>query len=120
MTQSFTSERFSKKTLQATTEGEVDFEKELINAYFTSVKKEGEAYKEALSKDDAENARTYIHAIKSASIYIGAQRVADMASFLEYLCASNNLTEARKYTFDFFFELDEVVHLLTLYIKYLI
>jgi len=118
MIQSFLSaQRFSVQALQTTSDGDLSFEEELVHTYITSTTEKGEQFKYCLLKNDLQNARTYVHGIKSASLYVGANRVAAIASHLEKLCENNEVDNARLYLDEFFKEIGEVTVLLKQYLQ---
>mmetsp|Transcript_478 Transcript_478/g.556 ORF Transcript_478/g.556 Transcript_478/m.556 type:complete len:80 (+) Transcript_478:134-373(+) len=69
-------------------------------------------FKEALAKNDAQNARIYVHSIKGASMYMGASRVHTMAKTLETYCAHEELDNVTRNLSTFEEEIKQTIRVL--------
>ena len=70
--------------IMAITDGDKDFEQEMISLFLSDFTKRIEAVEQSLSAGDAETLRRDAHTLKGSSANMGANRLADLARDIEY------------------------------------
>jgi HPt (histidine-containing phosphotransfer) domain-containing protein len=87
-------DKFQEHTLQTYSDGDLEFEKDLIVSYKQSIEEHLPKLREALEKDDVPEAILHSHDIKGSSSYIGAEAVRFVSGKIEALSKNKNLKEA--------------------------
>ena len=87
-------DKFQEHTLQIYSDGDLDFEKDLIESYKQSVDEHLPKLREALEKQDVQESILHSHDIKGSSSYIGAEAVRWVSGKIEALAKQKNLKEA--------------------------
>jgi len=113
-------ERFEPQVLQNYSEGDQDFERDLIESYKTSVGERIPKLREAFNDTNIEEAILHSHDIKGSSGYIGAHTVKLVSSKIEALAREalnrkTNLVAAEKLFPELKLEVDETFKLLDEY-----
>lgn len=86
--------RLNKKRLNDISEGDKDFERELIQLYQEACTEKLPFLEEALEKGHPDNSVLYSHDIKGSSSNIGAEAVRKISERMEQLCRQNRFQEA--------------------------
>jgi len=110
-------ERFQKQTLGDYSEGDHEFERDLIESYKTSIAEHLPKLEEALKKEDEKESVLHSHDIKGSSSYIGCEVVRFLSGKMEAYCKQKNMKEAAKFLPELKKEVDEVFILLDKYMK---
>jgi histidine phosphotransfer protein HptB len=108
-------DRFQESVLQTYSEGDRDFEQELIDSYKQSVSDHLPKLTRALKDSDLPNSVLYSHDIKGASSYIGAEAVRFLSGKIEALCKQKDLKPAVPIVTELQKEVKEVFKLLDKY-----
>lgn len=108
-------ERFQRQVLQNYSEGDLEFEKDLIESYKTSITERMPKLREAFEKEDLADAVLNSHDIKGSSGYIGAASVKFVSGKIEALCRGKNLKDASKFLPELETEVKEIIILLDKY-----
>jgi histidine phosphotransfer protein HptB len=110
-------ERFQKQTLADYSEGDHEFERDLIESYKTSIAEHLPKLEEALKTEDEKESVLHSHDIKGSSSYIGAEAVRFVSGKMEAHCKQKNMKEAAKHLQELKTEVKEVFILLDHYMK---
>jgi len=105
-------EKFDHSVLENYSEGDAEFESDLIKSYMTSVMEHLPKLADSLKEKDSKNSILHSHDIKGSSSYIGAEVVRFMSGKIEAYCKEDKLEEAEKFYSDLKCEVDEVFKLL--------
>jgi len=108
-------ERFQKQTLADYSEGDHEFERDLIESYKTSIEEHLPKLDEALKTEDEKESILHSHDIKGSSSYIGCEVVRYVSGKMEGYCKQKNMREAAKYLPELKKEVKEVFILLDKY-----
>lgn len=108
-------DRFQQATLQIYSDGDLAFEKELIESYKISISEHLPKLGESFTSDDVDGSILHSHDIKGSSSYIGAESVRFLSGKIEALCKQRNLTEAAIYLPELQKEVEEAFKLLDRY-----
>ncbi len=76
---------------------EEDLARELMPVCIQDNKTRLAALAEAVEAQDAANVKLYAHAIKGASANLGAERLSEVAKWLEHMAADGDLSQAQEY-----------------------
>jgi histidine phosphotransfer protein HptB len=108
-------DKFQQHTLQNYSDGDLDFEKDLIESYKQSISEHLPKLGEAFENDDLPESILHSHDIKGSSSYIGAEAVRWVSGKIEALCKQKNLKDAATHLPELQKEADEVFILLDKY-----
>ncbi len=108
-------DRFQLVTLQTYSDGDLSFEKELLDSYKQSVTEHLPKLDEALAQDNVQESILHSHDIKGSSSYIGAEAVRFLSGKMEALCKQKNLKEAGTILPELKKEVDEIFRILDEY-----
>lgn len=89
--------KFLPEVLGNYSEGDKEFEKELIDSYKQSITEHLPKLKEALENNDLPGSILRSHDIKGSSSYIGAEAVRVVSEKMETLCKGSRIKEASEY-----------------------
>ncbi|GAM27208.1 hypothetical protein SAMD00019534_103830 [Acytostelium subglobosum LB1] len=105
-------ERFLSKTLAEYSDGDLEFENELITSYIGSVKEHLPQLEASLKKRDEKDSILHSHDIKGSSSYIGAEAVRFLSGKMEAYCKEGQLEKAEEYFDELSAEVDQLFILL--------
>lgn len=108
-------DKFLENTLQTYSEGDLEFEKDLIVSYKQSIEEHLPKLREALEKKNLPESILYSHDIKGSSSYIGAEAVRFVSGKIEALSRQKNLDEAALHIDELSKEVEVVFDLLDKY-----
>lgn len=110
--------RFIEETLQTySDEGDLEFERELIDSFRTSVYSHLPKLKKAMDENDLANATLYSHDIKGSCLYIGADAVRFLSGKMESYCRAERIKDAALLLDELELEVDEIFKILDKYVK---
>ncbi|KAF2074578.1 hypothetical protein CYY_004124 [Polysphondylium violaceum] len=109
-------EKFDHSVLENYSEGDAEFENDLIKSYMTSVMEHLPKLEDSLKDKDSKNSILHSHDIKGSSSYIGAEVVRFISGKIEAYCKEEKLEEAEKFYIDLKSEVDKVFKILNDYL----
>eukprot|EP01132_Coremiostelium_polycephalum_P002227 gene2227-2744_t len=101
-------DKFLQRTLADYSEGDHDFEKDLIESYKNSVTEHLPKLKESLKNKDEKESILHSHDIKGSSSYIGAEAVRFVSGKMEAYCKANQLDDAEECLSELELEINDV------------
>lgn len=104
--------RFDSSRLTEVSDGDAEFEADLIGIYKETCEEKLPLLEEALKKEDAENSVLYSHDIKGSSANLGAEAVRKISGDMEMLARKQEYKEAHKLFPDLKQELQETYKVL--------
>jgi len=110
-------DRFQQQTLADYTEGDHEFERELIETYKTSVLEHLPKLGLSLEAEDEKESILHSHDIKGSSSYIGAEAVRFVSGKMEAYCKENDMKEAYKHYPELQKEVEEIIKILDNYME---
>lgn len=110
--------RFNEATLQDFSDGDLDFEKELIDTFKSSVEECISKLKVALDENNSKDAYLQSHSIKGMTSYLGAEVVHYLSTKINGLCNDKDLAEAAASLGELEGEVDAVLKILATHPKY--
>ncbi|EFA76957.1 Hpt domain-containing protein [Heterostelium album PN500] len=108
-------ERFQQRVLADYSEGDHEFEAELINSYKVSVEEHLPQLDKSLATLDEKESILHSHDIKGSSSYIGAEAVRFVSGKIESLCKEKQLEKAAEHLDELKKEVTELFKLLDKY-----
>lgn len=108
--------RFVLETLQ-TYADDFETEKELLEAYKTSITSHLPKLKQAFKNNDISNATLSSHDIKGSSSYVGTDAIRFVSGKIEHFCRDDKMVEASKCMEELELEIYETIKILDQYLK---
>ncbi|EGC31102.1 hypothetical protein DICPUDRAFT_92856 [Dictyostelium purpureum] len=108
-------DRFIQSVLLDYSEGDHEFERELITSYITSVEEHLPELSKAFEDKNTKDAILHSHDIKGSSSYIGAEAVRYLSGKIEAYCKFDQLQEAESFFPELKTEVEEVIKVLNDY-----
>lgn len=101
----------------ATLGGNLAVYQNILRTYYDDMKTRKDAIQRMFDQDDACNFEICVHAMKSASYGVGAEKLGKMAEMLEHACKSRDYSWLNANFSDFIVEVERIIHAVGEYIN---